>query len=150
MTLGEYRNRSRGPDCSRAILAFPSARGPVAQLGARVNRTHEVRGSNPLGSTFASDQLMNSGPARAAVLVVAVPPHTGLVATEWCAVEPLIHTPQTVYPALIRRVGVVHNAVLEHKCAHAGPFAPIRRPVCPDARGERSDERIILGALRYP
>src|ERR1041385_9258092 len=37
-----------------AILAF-SARcdccGPVAQLGERVNRTHEARGSNPLGST---------------------------------------------------------------------------------------------------
>src|SRR6266705_4286410 len=30
---------------------FPRARGPVAQLGERVNRTHEARGSNPLGST---------------------------------------------------------------------------------------------------
>src|SRR5690606_26586826 len=28
-----------------------SVLGAVAQLGARVNRTHEVRGSNPLGST---------------------------------------------------------------------------------------------------
>ena len=30
---------------------FPSTHGPVAQLGERVNRTHEARGSNPLGST---------------------------------------------------------------------------------------------------
>src|ERR1700686_1730700 len=87
---------------------------------------------------------------RAVVLVVPVPPHTGLVATEWCAVEPLIHTPQAVYPALVRRVGVVHNAVLERKRAHAGPFAPVRRPVCPNARGERSDERIVLAGLRKP
>lgn len=28
-----------------------AARGAVAQLGARLNRTQEVRGSNPLGST---------------------------------------------------------------------------------------------------
>src|SRR5438874_13386494 len=47
----EYRNRPTGADCSGAILAFRSERGPVAQLGARLNRTQEVRGSNPLRST---------------------------------------------------------------------------------------------------
>ncbi len=31
------------------ILHYPH--GPVAQLGERVNGIHEVRGSNPLGST---------------------------------------------------------------------------------------------------
>src|SRR5579864_2888976 len=44
-----------GPDLSPAILALrstPTCDGPVAQLGARLNRTQEVRGSNPLGSTF--------------------------------------------------------------------------------------------------
>src|ERR1700687_1971554 len=62
MPSREYRNRVRGDGCSgvsdahsaRAILAFPSAtraRGSVAQLGERLNRTQEVRGSNPLGST---------------------------------------------------------------------------------------------------
>src|SRR5712691_3409174 len=30
--------------------------GPVAQLGERVNRTHEARGSNPLGSTNVLSQ----------------------------------------------------------------------------------------------
>src|SRR2546426_7382943 len=46
-TSGEYRKR-------RVYSHFSALRelcGPVAQLGARVNRTHEVRGSNPLGST---------------------------------------------------------------------------------------------------
>src|SRR5689334_1962610 len=33
--------------CQRSVRR----RGPVAQLGERVNRTHEARGSNPLGST---------------------------------------------------------------------------------------------------
>ncbi len=33
------------------FVQFGSARGAVAQLGERRNRTAEVRGSNPLGST---------------------------------------------------------------------------------------------------
>src|SRR3984893_1448127 len=89
-------------------------------------------------------------PPSRKVLVVAVPPYTGLVATEWCAVEPLVHTPEAVYPALVRRVGVVHNTVLERKRAQARPFAPVRRPVCPNARGERGNERIVLAALQHP
>src|SRR3989441_9695408 len=46
-TSGEYRKR-------RVYSHFSALRelcGPVAQLGARLNRTQEVRGSNPLGST---------------------------------------------------------------------------------------------------
>jgi hypothetical protein len=39
-----------------AYWPFPKLRGPVAQLGERVNRTHEARGSNPLGSTFLNFQ----------------------------------------------------------------------------------------------
>src|SRR6202165_1893276 len=81
------------------------------------------------------------------VLVVAAPPHAGLVATERRAVQPLVHAPEAVYPALVRRVGVVDDAILERKRAHAGPFAPVGRPVCPNARGERGDERILLAAL---
>ncbi len=30
--------------------------GAVAQLGARLNRTQEVRGSNPLGSTIVKSR----------------------------------------------------------------------------------------------
>src|ERR1700704_4071620 len=84
------------------------------------------------------------------VLVVAAPPHIGLVATERRAVEPLIHAPESVYPPRVSRVGVVHDAILEDERAHAWPFAPVRRPVCPYARGERSDERIVLAALQHP
>src|SRR5713101_1143452 len=82
------------------------------------------------------------------ILVVAAPPQAGLVATEWRAVEPLVHTPEAVYPALVRRVGVVHDAVLERERAHAGPFSPVRRPVGSNARREVGDERILLAALR--
>ncbi len=35
------------------------ASGPVAQLGARLNRTQEVRGSNPLRSTLSVPQLLH-------------------------------------------------------------------------------------------
>src|SRR5262249_57776655 len=66
---------------------------------------------------------------RAAVIVVVAPPDGGLVAPAWCAVKPLVHAPQAVQPARVRRVGVVYNAVLEHERAHAGPFSRVRRPV---------------------
>ena len=36
---------------SGKILSLFNKRGPVAQLGARLNRTEEARGSNPLRST---------------------------------------------------------------------------------------------------
>ena len=35
------------------------------------------------------------------VLVVAAPPQTGLVATEWRAVEPRVHAPDGIHPALV-------------------------------------------------
>src|SRR5262249_41888847 len=60
------------------------------------------------------------------VLVVAAPPKTGLVAPIWGAVEPLVHAPEAVKPARIRRVGVVYNAILERERAHARPLARVR------------------------
>src|SRR6267143_5402571 len=65
----------------------------------------------------------------AVVLVMAAEPGAGLVATEWRAVEPLVHAPEAVDPARVRRVGVVHDAILERERAHAGPFSPVGRPV---------------------
>ncbi len=53
----------------------------------------------------------------AVVLVVAAPPEAGLVATAWRAVEPLVHAPEAVNPALVRRVGVVDDAILERERA---------------------------------
>src|SRR5437016_4448393 len=76
------------------------------------------------------------------VLVVAAPPEAGLVATEWCPIEPLVHAPEAVQPARVRRVGVVHDAILEHKRAHAGPFVPVGLPVrTNDARCEFVEPR---------
>src|SRR6266567_5621049 len=92
---------------------------------------------------------MNSDPSPV-VLVVAAPPQACLVATEWCPVEPLVHAPEAVYPALVRRVGVVHDSVFERERAHAGPFLPVGRPVRSNARRDRGDERILLAALRQP
>src|SRR5712691_3301076 len=80
----------------------------------------------------------------AVVLVVAAPPEAGLVATERRAVEPLVHAPQDVNPALVRRVGVVDDAILEREGAHAGAFLPISRPVRSDARRELRDKGILL------
>src|SRR5690348_17804205 len=45
------RRASIGAPLYSAFTARCDDCGPVAQLGARVNRTHEVRGSNPLRST---------------------------------------------------------------------------------------------------
>src|SRR6266566_278444 len=70
----------------------------------------------------------------AVVLVVAAPPVAGLVAAERGAVEPLVHAPYRVEPALVRRVGVVHDAVLQRERAHPGPFAPVGFPVRADDR----------------
>src|SRR5262252_4000261 len=74
----------------------------------------------------------------AAVLVVAAPPKTGLVAPAWRAVKPLVHAPQAVQPARVRRVGVVDDATLKRERAHAGPFAPEGLPV-------RADDRLAEG-----
>ena len=38
----------------RVIIILRARRGPVAQLGARLNGIQKVRGSNPLGSTKLS------------------------------------------------------------------------------------------------
>src|SRR5205823_7346637 len=52
LALEERRHRaSIGARVYSASGLKSSLCGPVAQLGERVNRTHEARGSNPLGST---------------------------------------------------------------------------------------------------
>ncbi len=44
--------------CSRVTIdVFGSPSGPVAQLGARMNGIHEVRGSNPLWSTISKSLI---------------------------------------------------------------------------------------------
>ena len=60
------------------------------------------------------------------VLVVAAPPDARLVASPGGAVEPLVHAPEAVQPACIRRVGVIDDAFGEHERAHARPLARVR------------------------
>src|SRR5450755_964173 len=85
----------------------------------------------------------------AVVLVVAAPPEAVLVAAERRAVEPLVHAPQAVEPARVRRVGVVDDAVLKRERAHAGPFPPVRLPVRPDdARCELVESGAVLAGRR--
>src|SRR5262245_5513127 len=53
------------------------------------------------------------------------PPDTGLVAPSWCAVEPLIHAPQTVQSACVGGIRVVDDAVFEDECAHSRPLPDV-------------------------
>src|SRR6476646_3101097 len=82
------------------------------------------------------------------VFIVAAPPHTGLVAAEWRAVEPRIHAPNGIHAALVGRVGVVDDTVLLREGAQAGPFFAVGRPVRSDAGRDRSDEGILVGLLQ--
>src|SRR5579883_2630264 len=59
------------------------------------------------------------------VLVAAAPPWPRLVASPGCAVEPLVHTPESVQSARIGGVGVVDDAVLQCERTHARPLARI-------------------------
>src|SRR5712692_10031164 len=70
----------------------------------------------------------------AVVLIVAAPPDAGLVAPAWRAVQPRVHAPQDVDPALVGGVGVVDGAVLERERAYAGPLAPVGLPVLSEGR----------------
>src|SRR3954468_21088296 len=67
-------------------------------------------------------------PSLVLVFVVTTPPEAILVATEWRPVEPLVHAPEAVQPSRVGRIGVVHDAIVEHECAHAGPFVAVGRP----------------------
>src|SRR5262245_1279249 len=73
--------------------------------------------------------MTNITPLPLVVFVVATPPGTRLVTPARSAVEPLVHAPQPVQPTRIGGIGVVDDAVLEHECAHARPFARVRSRV---------------------
>src|SRR5687768_15138320 len=64
-----------------------------------------------------------------AVFIVPTPPDPRLVASQWRAIEPLVHAPQAVQSARIRGIGVIDDAVLEHECAHTRLLARVGRLV---------------------
>ncbi len=84
----------------------------------------------------------------AVVLVVAAVPEAGLVAPAWRAVEPLVHGPEDVQPARVRRVGVVDDAILERERAHAGPFSPVGFPVRSNGRRNLGERWTLLAGQR--
>src|SRR5437879_2788242 len=51
--------------------------------------------------------------------------NTRLIASFGGTVEPLVHSPEAVHSARIGGIGVVDDAVVEHECAHARPFAMV-------------------------
>src|SRR5262249_60057339 len=53
------------------------------------------------------------------VLVMAAPPHSGLVAAERSTVEPLVHAPQPVAPARVRGVRALHDPLPPAAAAHS-------------------------------
>src|SRR6478736_1220745 len=60
-----------------------------------------------------------------AVLVVTAPPDASLVAAARSAIQPLIHAPKAIQTARIGRIGMIDNALFQHECADAGPFARV-------------------------
>src|SRR5438270_3902155 len=120
-----------------------SVRGALAALFGRL---WIQKRPLPINSAFLRQRRTGS---PAVVFVVAAPPQAGLVATARRAVEPLVHAPERVYPALVGRVRVIHDAVLDDERAHAGSFSPVCRPVRSNARSDLSDKGILL-ALWHP
>ena len=59
------------------------------------------------------------------VRVVMAQPGARFVAPHRRPVEPLVHAPEAVESARIGGIGVIDDAVLEHKRAHAGPLPRI-------------------------
>src|SRR5258708_5263378 len=143
--------RKRGcARCKRMVLPLtvtePCPKGTaVPKPGVRAPSPRTCRGALRIVLFLCGAMV-----SLAVVLVVAAPPEAGLVATEWRAVEPLVHAPEDVQPALVRRVGVVDGAILERERAHAGPFSPVRRPVRSNARRDLGERWTLLAGLRRP
>src|ERR1700720_106757 len=75
-------------------------------------------------SKFLIRNTKTKGPSFR-VFVVALPPGTRLVAPLGRAIEPLIHSPQSVEAARVSGIGVVDNFVFECECADARPLAQV-------------------------
>src|SRR6478735_8528762 len=84
------------------------------------------------------------------VLVMTTPPDARLVAPLRCAIEPWVHAPQTIQPARVGGIGVVHDAVLAHERAHPRPLARVGGRVGSGHGGELGDRTLVVAELPFP
>src|SRR6266852_2138361 len=84
------------------------------------------------------------------VLVMAAEPDPRLVAPPGCAIELLVHAPESVQSARIRGIGVVDDAVLERERAHARRLARVRRPIGADTGRDLGERPLLAGLLESP
>src|SRR6266536_6289438 len=122
-------------------IAVGETSGLFALIGPGTRRAVGSGDRGPGGPAHPAVRSVaqRSAASLALVLVVAPVPHAGaqvartheqaLVAPAWRAVEPLVHAPETVQPARVRRVGVVDDAILEREGAHPRQLARVRRGV---------------------
>src|SRR5687768_879461 len=93
-----------------------------------------------IGTSSALVFVVTAVPAAAVQVAHAL--HHRLVAAFRRAIEPLIHAPEPVEAAHVRRIGVVHVAALERKGAHARRVPGHRRDV-----GAVDGENVLVAQL---
>src|SRR5690348_13430143 len=125
---------------SSTHTSAPSYGGPPIPTKGPAHRPCETNSArySTSSSTVCDQRKAGSSPrahgSLGAVFVVAAVPDSIFVAAERRAVEPLVHAPEDIDPALVCRVGVVDGAVVEGERAHAGPFAPVGLPAGAEGR----------------
>jgi len=108
----DLRGRDLRPS-RQAAVCTDSRRPPDFQGSTASASSPHLAAYPPLGRSERRVGRCGSRPKSAStmavVLVVAAPPEAGplLVPAERRAIEPLVHAPQDVQPAPVRRVGVV-------------------------------------------
>src|SRR3989475_12648626 len=101
---------SAGPVRATATTGAPASANARATPRPKPRLAHTTTVVLPDKSLIVVLFLCVSTVSLAVVLVVAAPPEAGLVATEWRAIEPLVHAPQAVHPAFVGRIGVIDDA----------------------------------------
>src|SRR5438132_8969150 len=129
---------------------------PTTSASSNTAHQNLSRRARPPPTGEAAKSLLLARPARAdfaalraVVLVMAAPPDAGFVASLRRPVEPLIHPPEPVEAARVRRIRVVDPAVLERERAHARRLPEERVQVGADALRDLRDRTVFrnVGAL---
>src|SRR5262249_4595746 len=106
----------------RRFRPSPRLRGACIRVSVQCLTTRRPRDET---RGWQAECQPDPGPLQrsALVLVVAADPEILLVASQWGAIEPLIHVPETVQPSSVGGVGMVDDAVVERERTHARPLA---------------------------